>query len=33
MKRACTERVKTKQESLEIARKKLKESREVGING
>ena len=33
MKRACTERVKTKQESAEIARKKLKESREVGING
>ena len=32
MKRACTERVKTKQESIEIARKKLKESREVGIN-
>ena len=25
MKRACTERVKTKQESIEIARKKLKE--------
>ena len=33
MKRACTERVKTKQESIEIARKKLKESRETGING
>ena len=33
MKRACTERVKTRQESAEIARKKLKESREVGING
>ena len=32
MKRACTERVKTRQESAEIARKKLKESREVGIN-
>ena len=29
MKRACTERVKTRQESAEIARKKLKESREV----
>ena len=33
MKRACTERVKTKQESIEIARKKLKESRKIGING
>ena len=33
MKRACTERVKTRQESLEIARKKLKESKEVRING
>ena len=33
MKRACTERVKTRQESAEIARKKLKESREAGING
>ena len=33
MKRACTERVKTRQESAKIARKKLKESREVGING
>ena len=33
MKRACTERVKTRQESAEIARKKLKESREVRING
>ena len=32
MKRACTERVKTRQESAEIARKKLKESREVRIN-
>ena len=32
MKRACTERVKTKQESIEIARKKLKESKEVRIN-
>ena len=32
MKRACTERVKTRQESAKIARKKLKESREVGIN-
>ena len=32
MKRACTERVKTRQESAEIARKKLKENREVGIN-
>ena len=32
MKRACTERVKTRQESAEIARKKLKESREVKIN-
>ena len=29
MKRACTERVKTRQESAEIARKKLKESRET----
>ena len=29
MKRACTERVKTKQESLEIARKKLKESKRL----
>ena len=33
MKRACTERVKTRQESAEIARKKLKESRKIGING
>ena len=33
MKRACTERVKTRQESAEIARKKLKESKEVRING
>ena len=33
MKRACTERVKTKQESIEIARKKLKESKKIGING
>ena len=32
MKRACTERVKTRQESAEIARKKLKESREIRIN-
>ena len=32
MKRACTERVKTRQESAEIARKKLKESKEVRIN-
>ena len=29
---ACTEKVITKQEALEIGRKKLKESREVGIN-
>ena len=30
---ACTEKVITKQEALEIGRKKLKESRKVGING
>ena len=29
---ACTKKVITKQEALEIGRKKLKESREVGIN-
>ena len=32
MKRACTERVKTRQESAEIASKQLKESRAVRIN-
>ena len=32
MKRACTERVKTRQESAKIARKKLKENKEARIN-